>query len=65
MDASAIAVAISTLAASIAQGKSVEELAALAVIFTQLGDTLATISLLQDQSRQCKRGDVSKQDTQE
>ena len=35
---------ISGLACSIAKGKTQEELDILSVIFTQLGDTLATIS---------------------
>ena len=37
---------ISTLACTIANGKSQEELAVLATFFTQLGDTLATISVI-------------------
>lgn len=37
---------ISGLACAIAKGKSPEEIDVLAAIFTQLGDTLATISAL-------------------
>ena len=37
---------ISTLACTIANGKSQEELAVLATFFTQLGDTLATIAVI-------------------
>lgn len=37
---------ISTLACTIANGKSQEELAILSAFFTQLGDTLATISVI-------------------
>ena len=37
---------ISTLACTIANGKSQEELAILATFFTQLGDTLATLNIL-------------------
>jgi len=39
---------ISTLACSIAKNKSEEELSILALMFTQLGDTLATLSALND-----------------
>ena len=39
---------ISVLACSIAKGKTKEELNLLAVFFVQLGDTLASISLLDD-----------------
>lgn len=37
---------ISTLACTIAKNKSQEEIELLAVFFTQLGDTLATISVI-------------------
>lgn len=37
---------ISTLACAIAKGKSQDEIDILAVFFTQLGDTLATISVI-------------------
>lgn len=37
---------ISTLACSIAKGKSQKEIDILATFFTQLGDTLATISTI-------------------
>lgn len=36
---------ISVLACNIAKGKTQEELAILSAFFTQLGDTLATLSL--------------------
>lgn len=39
---------ISMLACSITKGKTKEELNLLAVFFVQLGDTLASISLLDD-----------------
>jgi NifU-like protein involved in Fe-S cluster formation len=38
------AIAISALAAAIAEGKTLFELQMLTVIFTQIGDTLATIA---------------------
>ena len=41
-----IPVAISAAAATIAQGLSAEEIGLLAAVFTQLGDTLATIAVL-------------------
>lgn len=37
---------ISTLACTISKGKSKEEIEILATFFTQLGDTLATISVI-------------------
>ena len=37
---------ISTLACSIANGKSQKEIETLSVFFTQLGDTLATIAVI-------------------
>lgn len=37
---------ISTLACTIAKNKSQKEIELLAVFFTQLGDTLATISII-------------------
>ena len=39
---------ISALACSIAKNKSEEELSILALMFTQLGDNLATLSALKD-----------------
>ena len=39
---------ISILACEISKGKSQEELAFLATFFTQLGDTLATLSIFSD-----------------
>lgn len=39
---------ISALACTIAQNKTQEEINILAAIFTQLGDTLATISVSRD-----------------
>lgn len=39
---------ISAIACSIAKNKSEEELNILALMFTQLGDTLATLSALND-----------------
>ena len=45
MNACEFATFISALACSIAKGKTQEELAILSAFFTQLGDTLATLSL--------------------
>lgn len=39
---------INTLSVAIANGLSDEELAILAVVFTQIGDTLATISVARE-----------------
>lgn len=39
---------VSLLACDIAKGKSQQELNLLATFFTQLGDTLATLSVLND-----------------
>ena len=39
---------VSLLACDIAKGKSQQELNLLAAFFTQLGDTLATLSVLND-----------------
>lgn len=39
---------ISTIACTIAKDKTQDELAVLSVFFTQLGDTLATISVIND-----------------
>lgn len=39
---------ISTLACAIAKGKTVQELNLLSVIFSQLGDSLATLAVTQD-----------------
>lgn len=47
-----LAFSVTALAAAIAEGKSAEELALLASILTQLGDTLTTLSL---QSEICKQ----------
>lgn len=40
--------AITAAAALLAEGKTAQELALLAVVFTQLGDTLATIATQKD-----------------
>lgn len=47
-----LAFSVTALAAAIAEGKSAEELALLASILMQLGDTLTTLSL---QSEICKQ----------
>lgn len=44
MDGCSLNLSISALACAIAKDKSNEEIAHLAVIFTQLGDSLATIA---------------------
>lgn len=44
MDGCSLNLSVSALACAIAKGKSNEEIAHLAVIFTQLGDSLATIA---------------------
>lgn len=44
MDGCALNLSVSALACALAEGKSNEEIAHLAVIFTQLGDSLATIA---------------------
>lgn len=41
------AIAVSALAAALAEGKTLVELGIMATIFTQLGDTLATIAAQQ------------------
>ena len=50
-----LAFSVTALAAAIAEGKSAEELALLASILTQLGDTLTTLSL---QSEICKQNNT-------
>lgn len=48
---------ISTLACFIAKDKSIDELNFLAVLFTQLGDTLATIAVNNEKLENCKNND--------
>ncbi|KEZ90062.1 MULTISPECIES: DUF6774 domain-containing protein [Clostridia] len=43
-----LVVLISTLACHIAEGRSADEIALISSIFSQLGDTLSTISAFQD-----------------
>lgn len=45
MDYCELVILISSLACTIAQNKSAEELALLSAVFTQLGDTLTTLAL--------------------
>lgn len=45
MNSSEWALAVAVLAVAIAKNRSVEDIEFLAVIFTQLGDTLATIAI--------------------
>lgn len=47
MDSSQFVIFISILASSIAKGKSEDEINILSTFFSQLGDTLATISAVQ------------------
>jgi len=44
MDGCSVNISISALACAIAKGKSEEEIAALGAFFTQLGDSLVTIT---------------------
>lgn len=48
-----LAVLINTLAISIAQDKSIEELNILGAVFMQLADTLITISVQRDNIKTC------------
>lgn len=48
MDSCELVFLVSSLACTISQNKSVDELNLLAAVFTQLGDTLATIAATQD-----------------
>lgn len=54
MDDLSVPVTISALAAAIADGRSSEELAVLAAVFTQLGDTLTTIASVRDAREACR-----------
>ena len=49
MDSSQFVIFISILASSIAKGKTEDEINILSTFFSQLGDTLATISAFEDQ----------------
>ncbi len=51
MDPGATVVAISTLAAAIAQDKTLDEVELLALFFSQLGDVLATIGALMEKDQ--------------
>lgn len=48
MNGCEIVTLVSTLACIISQDKSAEELALLAAIFTQLGDSLVTLAITKD-----------------
>lgn len=48
-----VAAGITAIAAAISSGRSAEEIAVLAAIFVQLGDTLATISVFRAKQEQC------------
>lgn len=48
MDACALISAVTALSAVMARGRTTEEITMLSVIFTQLGDTLATIAAQQE-----------------
>jgi len=48
-----LAVLVNTLAISIAQDKSIEELNILGAVFMQLADTLITISVQRDNIKTC------------
>lgn len=50
-----VAAGITALAAAIAQGRSAEEIGVLGVLFTQLGDTLETISVFRAKQEQCEK----------
>lgn len=45
MCSTSLAAAVTILAGALAEGRSAEELSLLAAVLTQLGDTLATMSL--------------------
>lgn len=47
------AAGITALAAAISKGRSAEEIGVLGVLFTQLGDTLETISVFRAKQEQC------------
>ena len=49
-----LAVLINAAAIAVAEGKSVQELDLLAILFTRLGDTLATIAVQQANIEACK-----------
>ncbi len=48
-----LAVLVNTLAIAIAQDKTIEQLGVLAAVFTQLGDTLATIAVQRENIEAC------------
>lgn len=50
-----LAAAVTALAAALAEGKSDDELSLLAAVFTQLGDTLATIAVQRDICQRSKK----------
>lgn len=54
----ALPAAVSAAAAAMAQGKSDEEVALLAAIFTQLGDSLAMIVALRVRKKRRQRGGI-------
>lgn len=47
--------AVAALAAVLAEGRSNEELSLLAAVFTQLGDTLATIAVQREICEKCQK----------
>ncbi|MBP0965542.1 MAG: hypothetical protein J5999_09680 [Oscillospiraceae bacterium] len=50
-----VAAGITALAAAIAQNRSAEEIGVLGVLFTQLGDTLESISVFRAKQEQCAK----------
>ncbi len=57
MESCQLVVLVSLLSCYIAKDKSLEELNFLAVLFTQIGDTLATIAVNNEQLENCKNND--------
>ncbi|MDE5604824.1 MAG: hypothetical protein K2I73_04490 [Eubacterium sp.] len=53
IDPCAVNMSVSALACAIAEGKSTEEINALSALFTQLGDSLATITAVNELNNKC------------
>lgn len=53
IDPCAVNMSVSALACAIAEGKSTEEINALSAFFTQLGDSLETITAFNDLNSKC------------
>lgn len=57
MESCQLVVLVSILSCYIAKDKNIEELNFLAVLFTQIGDTLATIAVNNQQLENCKNNE--------